>query len=283
MTEIYGLLLITYYVFTVGFMFFLYYKNVLSHPTEEQTGVETPPNELTYSELSVLLYNKITPSVFICTVIDLISKNFFIVEKTDKEYYLIPANITEKGLTNSEKYVLEMLSRIRDDKGSLSLTQIFNYCDSKKNRDGFSIDYGVWKKIARKEVTKKFYEEKKYYNAVNIIVFIGVVFLIINLLFGLNTIAGFILIIPIAALPQYFNMLHKRTKESNIEYNKWLCFKDHLEKTCYFSLSRTDTFKYLSYGIILDVESLSNKIFKTDFIKYLHKALCKCISAIGIK
>lgn len=283
MTEIYGLLLITYYVFTVGFMFFLYYKNGLSHPIEEQTGVETPPSELTYSELSVLLYNKITPSVFICTVIDLISKNFFIVEKTDKEYYLIPANITDKGLNNSEKYVLEMLSRIRDDKGFLSLTQIFNYCDSKKNRDGFSIDYGVWKKIARKEVTKKFYEEKKYYNAVNIIVFIGVVFLIINLLYGLNTIAGFILIIPIAVLPQYFNMLHKRTKESNIEYNKWLCFKDHLEKTSSFSLSRTDTFKYLSYGIILDVESLSNKIFKTDFIKYLHKALCKCISAIGIK
>ncbi|MDD2392302.1 MAG: DUF2207 domain-containing protein [Bacilli bacterium] len=283
MTEIYGLLLITYYVFTVGFMFFLYYKNGLSHPIEEQTGVETPPSALTYSELSVLLYNKIIPSVFICTVIDLISKNFFIVEKTDKEYYLIPANITYKGLTNSEKYVLEMLSRIRDDKGSLSLTQIFNYCDSKKNKDGFSIDYGVWKKIARKEVTKKFYEEKKFYNAVNIIVFIGVVFLIINLLFGLNTIAGFILIIPIAALPQYFNMLNKRTKESNIEYNKWLCFKDYLEKTSSFSLSRTDTFKYLSYGIILDVESLSNKIFKTDFIKYLHKALCKCISAIGIK
>ncbi len=285
MTEIYGMLLITYYVFTVAFMFFLYYKNGIAYTVDEQkcACVKEPPSDMTHSELSILLYNKITPSVFICTVIDMISKNIFIVEKSEKEYYLLQDKKVSVDLTDSEKYVLDILNRIRDGKDSLSLTQIFNYCDSKRNKEEFSTDYGVWMKIARGEVKNKFYEEKKYYNVVNIIVFLGIVLLLINLVLGFNTMAGFILIVPIVALPQYFSMLSKRTKDSTIEYYKWLSFKDNLERTTSFSLSRTETFRYLCYGIILNVENLDKKIFKTDFIKYLHKSLCKSIDSIGKK
>lgn len=281
MTEVYGLLLISYYIAVVAIVILIYYKNGVAYKVSAPKEVTTPPSDLTYAELSMLLYNKLSPDVFICTVIDLISKNIFIVEKSEKEYFLFKDENVKVNLTESEKYILKILDSMRDDKEALSLTQIFEYCNSRHNKGDFSINYSVWKKITISEVKKHFYEEKIFYNVVRVMTFLGIALVVLDILLGVNTIAGYIAIVPIIGLPQFFNKVCKRTEEYTLEYEKWLVFKDYLIEHNSFALSRTETFKYLCYGIMLDIRDFDKKIFKTDFIKYLCKALYNNIRMIG--
>lgn len=279
MTEVYGLLLIAYYLTVVALMILLYYYNGMAHKVAEPKDVVLPPSNLTYGELSLLLYNKIVPEVFIANVITLINKNVFVVEKTDKEYYLFKEK-TNANLTESEKYALTIIDTIRDGKDSISLTEIFDYCKSKHNRSEFSINYGVWYKIVKNEVKKNFYEQKKFYNVVRVVSFVGIALLLLNIILSINTIAGYLLLVPIIVLPQFFIRITKRTKEYTLEYYKWMKFKEYLNTTNSFALSRAETFNYLCYGIVLGIENFDKKIFRTDFIKYLCKSLYANISAI---
>ena len=58
--------------------------------------------------------------------------------------------------------------------------------------------------------------------------FLGIALVVLDILLGVNTIAGYIAIVPIIGLPQFFNKVCKITEEYNLEYEKWLVFKDYL-------------------------------------------------------
>lgn len=245
---------------------YLYFKNFkpYKHHYNEEFCVDIP-SKLSPAELSILMYQRITASTFSAEIIKILNDGVLLLEEQDGVKYLVKNDAINKNLSKSEDYTIKILldvmgngTRVKIDKGSL-------FSKRKKNCDILLNEYKIWCRIMRTESVKlMFYEPKSEYLLVRRISIIGFALSIINIIFKLFQLLGYVILVPAFLIVVFFLRIYKRTERANEEYYKWLAFKRYLENIENFDVKADNINDYLMYGAILNVKGLEKKLTNND-------------------
>lgn len=279
MKFIYITFCIIWFVVFIGAVIYLYFKNIKPYkPVFNDNIFDKIPNEYKPVELSLLMYNKIVPSVLSATIIDLFNKGILILNNEDNcEYIMYNHNYTQK-MSIFENSTAKLLIETIGDRNRVSIKEIDDFCNHKSNCDKFLLEYQIWYKIARKEyASARFYESKLQYEKVKIIMWTGFILFIINLVARFNTCFGYLIVLPAISIMVLFVKSYKRTVESNEEYHKWLSFKNYLNISDLKSIPVEEYNKYIMYSTVLNVPNIELKLTNHNYYTRITSALNKCI------
>ena len=274
-------LLICWYI---GCAFFFIYLYLLHSKPYEATFREslytTIPSFLEPAELSFLLYHKIVPETLAATIIYLIDQQVLLVKK--EQDYIIALNPDYHGkLSQGYSYAIDILMDIMGDGKQVHLSEIYHFCEDKRNNSVFLLNYQLWGKIISKEANAhQFFEPKWNYSKVQFYKYFGFGLFILNILLSYHFLLGYFMIIPAYLLSHYFYKIYKRTVEANEEYVKWMAFRNHLMHIKGFEVERKDIRKYMMYGILLKVKNVEKDLLNTQgdgFMTTLVNSLNRCI------
>lgn len=252
--NVYKVILILYCVYFIGLILYLYFNNVKPYPCEKlKNYIKEPPSKLNPIELSFLVYNKLTPQVLSATLCYLVTIGYLTKTKEKDEVYLY-RNFKFKGkISHSQKYAVELVIDIIGNGEMVSFTQIKTFCNDTKKATTFLLNYEIWKRIATGEGShKQFFEAKKGLKTVKKFSIFGLILISVNLLFGIHSILGYFIIIPISLVPYYYIKTFKRTKKYNNEFYGWLEFSNYLKNIKLLGFDKENINLYLIYSIILD-------------------------------
>lgn len=282
LTFVFYFFLIIWYVAVITFIIYLYRHNYKPYSSKFQGSYyESLPSELEPGELSMLLYRKIEPQLFSTTILSLIKKGVLELQFIDQEYHFkIVHNVSGRvKLTRAETVIRDFLLSVAH-MGKFSLTDLSQYCGTKKGDTEFLFQFELWKKVLRKESSQKhFYEEKKGYRLMKLLKNLGIVLLIVNFVGGYHLFTGYSTLLPVLFLPFFFSIIYKRTEEYNEEYEKWLAFGNYLSHLKEFAVP-TDINQFTMSAIVLKkIDALH--IYKPDdksiaFASKLSQTMLKC-------
>lgn len=258
------------YIWIVVFLFtilYLYFKNLkpYKHHYNEEFCVDIPSN-LSPAELSILMYQRITASTFSAEIIKILNDGVLLLEEKDGIKYLVKNDRINKNLSKSEDYTIKILLDVMGDGTKVKIDRNNLFSKKKKNCDVLLNEYKIWCRIMRTESVKSiFYEPKSEYLLVKRISIIGFALFIINIIFKLFQLLGYIILIPAFLIILFFLRIYKRTEIANEEYYKWLAFKRYLDNIENFDVKANNINDYLMYGAILNVKGLEKKLTNNDY------------------
>lgn len=218
------------WIFSVPF-FLIYIKNKKGKKCDVELSdeIKNIPLNRNPVELGYLLEGKINRYHLTATLMSLIGKGVFEVKRNKNNYIFIYNKGHELELTPSESFLIHWFINRIGNKEYVSLDVIVN--ESKTNSRYFYKSYKEWTDTATIEALRQnFYEGKRVLiDDGTSFVAIAIILTIINILKVKNylLIIGMLLII-IALLLYIFN-IKQRTKEGNIECQKWCYFKNNIE------------------------------------------------------
>lgn len=257
-------------------LFYLYYVNKKPYKTtflEEK--YDKVPSSLTPSELSMLLYKKMIPSVFTANFLLLIENGIVAVEKRGNDYLFLLHEC--ETITDSQKELTILLFHEIGDGDIVYLSQIERFCMDHSGCSTFLSGYQLWKSSLYREVKYQFYEQKKGYTIINIFRNAAIFLIIVNFLTKTNSILVYLLLFPAYFLYLYFYKIYKRTEAANDDYYKWLGYKHYLVEKSKFT--KTEERNASIYGLILKCISVVEKKLPEHeyFILNLELVITKCI------
>lgn len=273
MAYYFNILLYAWYIVFFILIVLLYVKNSMEYNSDfKSKQVETMPKFSGPHLLSFLLYKKITPNVFISTVLILIKKGAITAKETKDGVIFINTSENMK-LSSAQKYLIDILFNNIADKDFLTINDIVEYSQNNNKCSMFLIDLQIWKRIMYKEISSNdYYEPKKTYSLIKWYRNLTFIILILNYVLKVNSFNGYFIIAPAYFLMVSFYYVYKRTRSANDEYYKWLSFKKHLS-------TKETSPDYLIQAIVLNVSKpyveVSNQ--KETLSYQLHLAFSKLI------
>lgn len=277
LTLYYVILIFWYIVFLI---FIMYLSQVHSGEYKSQyknNRYTNIPSKKVAVELSLLIYKKITPEVLTVSVLSMVDKGIFRLEKVNDDYLLrLNSNVNQNKLLASERFIITLLIDTMGELDYVSFSKISSFCDSNHGRAEFSLNYDLWLSIIRKETTlTDYYEPKTCYTKVISYKYIGLILFLANIVLGYHSIIGYGMILPSLFLEFYFMKIFKRTKLANDEYYKWLSFKKYLPKL--EDAPEVNQNELLYYGFLLKVKNIE-KLLNTDYCYgMLNDGIVSCV------
>lgn len=276
-TLYYTILIFWYVVFLI---FIVYLSQVHSGEYKSQyknNRYTSIPSKRIAVELSLLMYKKISPEVLTVSVLAMVDKGIFRLEKIEDDYILhLNSNVNQNKLIASEKFVITLLIETMGEGDHIYFSKISSFCESNHGRATFLLNYDLWLTIIRKETAlTNYYEPKTCYTKVIFCKYVGLILFLANVLLGYHSIMGYGMIIPSLFLEFYFLKIFKRTKRANDEYYKWLSFKKHLPNL--EEANEENENELLYYGFLLKVKNIE-KLLKKDYCYgMLNDGLISCV------
>lgn len=262
------LLLIIWYLF---YLFFILYLFINSNGTYDVEAIDVKRSKRTLEDLSFIIYRKIKPEVLTANIVKLINNGVIKVSSENDDFILTKKS--DENLSKSDFSILELLFESIGNGKTVSLNAISKYCDKHSGCSSFLLNYQIWKKMAIVGSNKNLlFEPKLEYRTVKMIQYFGFILFILNIILKINSIFGFIAIIPAIIITRIFYHVSKLTKEASSEYYGFLNFRTELKE----NEELLNNNRYLEYSIVLccyDKISNENKI---NFVRKLDKAIRKC-------
>lgn len=196
------------------------------------------PNDDKAYIIDYLMNKKVTTKTFLVTILDLISQNKILIEKSsnDEEDYIFILPQSDFSGTTVEKEVIEILFNIVGNNNKCSLKNLKNYGKNQYNSNILYKKYISFAKKVKKEIEYKNYFKKES-KIKNLCKNLSMVILCISLILGffiygneyISVLNYYLLTISFGLA--YYIILAKdknRTRKGIMEYSKWLAHKRFL-------------------------------------------------------
>lgn len=280
--NVYNIIVILWYLVSLFMLLFIYSNCIRRYDSKnEKKKYEKNPKKISNSELSYLMYKNISSEVLTASILDLINRKYLLVDEIDGEYYIKENFGSTSKLSQSDKYLLEIINRIIDGKKSISLTALSNYCNSKKNAKDFLINYEIYTKILRNESTNiPYFETKLIYSKINLYKNISYGLWLMSFVltfYKYYSILGYLIIIISFLINELFLKSYKRTKEANDLYFDYIAYKNYLNDIDKLGYDNKEINNYIMAGLILKVEEIDQKLEQGTFPLKLNDAVSRCV------
>lgn len=275
---VYNTIIIVWYGVFAILMLYLYLKSFKPYKTEFNDEFYTQiPSDLNLIELSNLINRNLNANTLAAYIINLINMGKLKIEVIDdKEYITKGAYIGQ--MTIGDEATIKLLLGTMGDGNKVSISDIYNFCERKKNKTVLLMEYQIWCKIMRKENYRHiFFETKEEYGLVKFIAFCGVLIFFVNVLAGIENFLGYSVLVPIFILLLIFSKIYKRTREANEEYKKWIAFKEYLDNINSFDIQVTQPEEYITYGTCLGIKGLEAKITNHNYCDKITEAINRSV------
>lgn len=202
---------------------------------------------------------------FIASVFELIRKNAIRIARTNdnKDYILIQNNNYRGNLSKGEFYILKWLFHYLGNDYEVPLSKITQ--DSKKNSGFFSYCYHEWANLVEVDAAGLNIFESKGSLFIDLLIYfiISYVLALYNFLLINNVILAIVVGIINTGILIYMNTFIKRTKETNLEYEKWKAFIRYVKKydNNLHELNSSDLAKLCVYSKVLKLDKDFYKIY----------------------
>lgn len=251
---------------TVLFLY-LYLKKDKEYKTDfKDKYFEEIPNERAPELLGILFKGEAKEGFFVASILEMIRKNIVRIAITNdkKDYILINNSKRNVVLSKGEYYLIKWLFHYLGNDYEVSLQAIVS--QSKKNAGFFSHCFHEWSNIVEVDAAQQNIFENKGTILNDLIPYFGISFLlsIYNVLFVQGyVVAGIIFVLTIAFIV-YTNTFQKRTRESILEYRKWVAFENYIKKedNRLHELDSDSLSKLAVYCRVLNLQKYFEKIYK---------------------
>ncbi|MDD4831696.1 MAG: DUF2207 domain-containing protein [Bacilli bacterium] len=222
------------------------------------------PSDKTPELLGYLLTGEAKERFFIASVFELIRKNVIKIAKSNKDYILVYNLKHRESLSKGEYYIIKWLFHLLGNDYEVPLSKIKE--ESKRNSGFFSFCFHEWANIIEVDAAQQNIFENKGSIFMDSLVYflISYVLAIYNAILTNNYILAILIGIGTSIFIIYTNSFKKRTKESNLEYEKWEAFKRYL-KSSECTLNDMDSKEFLKifvYSKVLKIEKNFKSIMK---------------------
>lgn len=197
------------------------------------------PNDDKAYIIDYLMNKKVTTKTFLITILDLISQNKILIEKSSNEEddYIFILPQSDFSGTTVEKEVIEILFNVVGNNNKCSLNNLKNYGKNQYNSNILYKKYISFVKKVKKEVEyKKYFKKESKIN--NLCKNLSIIILCISLILGFFIYGNEYISVPnyyfltISFGLVYCIILAKdksRTRKGIMEYSKWLAHKRFLK------------------------------------------------------
>ena len=215
---------------------------------------------------------KITEKAFTTSILNLIYKKKIKYEQTGKKDFTF-IKVSEEGLTNAEKEVMNILFNEAGNKKEVKLKDLQNYAKKIVNDydSPFLNSYNKWQsEVLTDSINQEFYVNYSHIKAVlSIYGVIGIILFIINLIFNVNVLLTILIFIFTVFYFIYLITFTKRTKKGNDHYTRWKAFKKFLLDFGLFNEKELPEItlweRYLVYASIFGIADTVSKTMKIKF------------------
>lgn len=214
----------------------------------------SPPNNNYSPNIRYLYKGKVDYKVFVATVIELMLKNSISLVRYNKGDYYFINNKNEEELSKSEEFIKKILFKDIGDSDSVSLYLIKEKF-SKNSGYIYSV-YKEWEELFQYECASNKYFITNKYIVENVLLYfiISVIISIYNVVFTRIMWLAIIMICITGYLCKYVNDIRNREEDAKKELEKWLEFKNYIEKqdNSLDELDITSLENYATYAYVLD-------------------------------
>lgn len=258
--------------------FYLYVKNIKPYKTSfDEEYFKGIPSDLSVIEVSNLINRKINGNTLAAYVLHLINRKVLKIDVEDGVEYIKMGNFTG-NLSIGDESTIKLILYTMGDGDKVTISQLYNFCKSRRNKNVMFMEFQIWCKVMKKENFKHiFYETKEEYGLVKAITIFGSLLFFINILAHCNNILAYFTLLPAILLLAVFSNVHKRTRQANEEYYKWMAFKNYLENIEKFEEEVLYPEEYLVYAICLGIKGFEKKVTDHNYGERLVEALNRCI------
>lgn len=258
--------------------FFLYVKSIKPYKTSfDEEYFKGIPSDLSIIEVSNLVNKKINANTLAAYVINLINRNVLKIEVDDGIEY-IKRGSYNGNLSIGDESTIKLILYTMGDGDQVTISQLYNFCDRRRNKNIMLMEFQIWCKVMRKENYKHiFYETKDEYGVVKTITIFGSLLFFINIFAHCNNILAYFTLLPAILLLAVYSNVHKRTRQANDEYYKWVAFKQYLDNIEKFDEEVLYPEEYLVYGTCLGLKGLEGKLTEHNYCERLVEALNRCV------
>jgi len=225
---------ITLIVSIIWIIYAFYYSYKL-YNLKDQTIItnkyrEDPPNN-NYSPYVRYLYSgKIDYKVFLLIVLELLIKGSISLKIENNVYYIVDNKVIGENLKKSEIYVKKILFKDIGEGNYVILNKMIRICNT---NSGYL--YSVYKELENVfeyEVAfnKYFKSNKKLVDDSTMFLMISFVLSLYNIFFTKKILLALFIFGFASLLCKYINDLKNREEEASMEYERWLEFKNYINK-----------------------------------------------------
>ncbi len=231
------------------------------------------PADYSPGVVEYLIDKKITDKSLSAAILNLINKKVITVDsvESDKNDYIFKQDEkTKENITESEKYVLEMLFSIIGDKNGVTLKRIKNYSDP-HNTTSFFNTYNNFINSIKTEANKEdFFRNPPTINVITLVVSIlGCIITVMNISYETDFLLGFIAFIPSIVTVIIVMMQKYRSKKGVLHYKKWMALKHFMEDFGTMDEKELPEIivweKYLVYATVLGCADKLERDMRTRF------------------
>jgi len=269
-----------WFIYSVYYCYILYVSKDKKIVTSKY--LETPPNNNYSPYIRYLVSGKIDYKVFFLVVIELIIKGSVSLKKENNLYYLFDNQIKNEDLKKSEIYVKKILFKDIGEGHYVILNKMFKKCEF--NSGYLYSVYMEWVNLFEYEAmfNKYFKTNKKLIDKSTFFLVASFVISLYNVIFTKKIILALFIFTVAAIMCKYINDMKNREDDAKGEYEKWLEFKNYLNKKDNllgeldaislenYSLYAYSLDSYYSFSDILKNRIDNDKIEKSEILKMIN-------------
>lgn len=221
--------------------------------------------------IEYLFDKKVTEKGFSTSILNMIYKKNISFEKIDNKEYKFK-KISEEGLDDAEKMVMDIIFNQAGDGKETTLSKIKKYASKVKDVSSpFLNSFNKWKnKVTNNAVKEQFYENNTKVKVIcGLYSLFGFVLLFFHIIFGLFGLLTFLLAFVNIVFLIYVIIFTKRTIRGTEHYAKWKAFKRFLLDFGRFSEKELPEIvlweRYLVYASIFGIADKVSKLMKIKF------------------
>ena len=223
------------------------------------------PSDRTPELLGLLMVGDTKERFFIASVFELVRKNVIRIARTNdkKDYVLIQNNKYNGQLSKGEFYILKWLFHYMGNDYQVYLSKIKQ--DSKENSGFFSYCYHEWANLVEVDAAGLNIFETKGTLFIDMVVYfvISYILALYNSIFIGNYMMSIAIGLFTTIFIVYTNKFTKRTKETNLEYKKWMAFIKYIKKpdNTFHEADSSDIAKLCVYSKVLKLDKEFYRIY----------------------
>lgn len=202
-----------------------YYKYYRDFPSDDNAYI-----------IDYLMTKKITSKTFIVTILDLVSKEYVLLEKNSniEDDIIFVLNKEISNATKAEKNVIELLFNRIGSNNKCSMIDIKKYGSTRGTSSTMIKYFETFAQSVEEETKEKNYfkkDNKFLNNIINLICFISIILgFFVNGNGYISVLNYYLIIIVLGIIFKKVNSLDKnRTQKGQTEYSKWLAHKRFLK------------------------------------------------------
>lgn len=221
----------------------------------EKTSSNIIPEDCSPAVASYLTLSHNNTEVIVATILDLVRKGYFKIEKNEKEGK--PTNLNIIKIKNQDEKLLKhesfFIQWIIDTIGTGNDVDIENINKYGENyNDKFLEDFNKWQNLVKKETEDKGYFDLKVKKYGYILTVFSIIFFIISIAtIAYGVIYGlFPLIISIIVFIYGLTLLSRKSDEGHVQYKKWKKFIKYMKNTKKININKEDLIYPLDMTLI---------------------------------